>query len=269
MKLVRWVQASEKTQVATRKMSKSGFSLNDKRSNFSLILEQRFKNTSSKPILIGEVSRNWVELSSLKKKKFVVLIKETNDFDEINNFFRKNYWNKIGIFVKLMRKASLRWKNCSDFKGLHSIHFSRRKLIEDRDTILELTAKIQERQNEFICMNDSGDFEDAESVRSGQSHVPSQPAFFPPHPDPGGMLSRSLGMPSRSDRPPDIWDTHGLSENVFVNPTASFSTLYMKRVQSVDFRHNGTQHHRMQWVTATSFGFEMPVRTFSQKFIRP
>ena len=33
--------------------------------------------------------------------------------------------------------------------------------IEDRDTILGLTAKI-----------------DAESVRSGLSHVPSQPAFF-------------------------------------------------------------------------------------------
>ena len=45
----------------------------------------------------------------------------------------------------------------------------------------------------FNCMNDSRDFQDAESVRSGQSHVTSQPVFFPPHPDPGGMLSRSLG----------------------------------------------------------------------------
>ena len=32
--------------------------LNGKRSKFSLILEQRFTNTGSKPILIGEVSRN-------------------------------------------------------------------------------------------------------------------------------------------------------------------------------------------------------------------
>ena len=28
-------------------------------------------------------------------------------------------------------------------------------------------------------------FEDAESVRSGLSHVPRQPAFFPPYRDPG------------------------------------------------------------------------------------
>ena len=69
-------------------------------------------------------------------------------------------------------------------------------------------------------------FQDAESVRSEQSHVPSQPALFPPFRHPGGMHSRSLGMPSRNDKPPDIWDTHGKSANVFVNPTASSSGPY-------------------------------------------
>ena len=97
--------------------------------------------------------------------------------------------------------------------------FSRRRLIEDRDTILELTARIQELQNEVNCANDSRDLKDAESVRSGLSHVPSQPAFFPPYRDLGRMLSRN-------DKPPDIWDTHGISGNVFVNPTASSSPPY-------------------------------------------
>ena len=46
-------------------------------------------------------------------------------------------------------------------------------------------------------MNDLRDFQDAESVRSGHSHVASQRVSFPPHPVPGGMLSRSIGMPSR------------------------------------------------------------------------
>ena len=78
------------------------------------------------------------------------------------------------------------------------------------DTILELIAKIQELQNEVICMNDSRDFEDAESVRS-----PCQPAFFTPFQNLGGTLSRSLGMPSRNDGPSSIWDTHGKSGNVF------------------------------------------------------
>ena len=44
--------------------------------------------------------------------------------------------------------------------------------------------------------------------------------------DLGGMLSRSLGVPSRNDGPPSIWDTHGFSGNVFANPTASSSAPY-------------------------------------------
>ena len=112
------------------------------------------------------------------------------------------------------------------FQGSTFERFSMRKLIEDRDTILDLTGKIQELQNEMNCMNNSRDFKDAESVRSGQSHVNSQPAFFPPFQNPAGMLSRSVGMPSRSDGPPSIWDTHGVSGNVFANPTASSSAPY-------------------------------------------
>ena len=103
---------------------------------------------------------------------------------------------------------------------------ARRRLVEDQDTILELTGKIQELQNEINCMNDSRDFQDAESIRSGNSYITSQPVSFPPHPIPGGMLSRSVGMPSRREGPPSIWDTHGTSRNVFVNPVASSTAPY-------------------------------------------
>ena len=44
------------------------------------------------------------------------------------------------------------------------------------------------------------------------------------------MLSRSLGMPSRNDGPPSVWDTHGFSGNAFANPTASSSALYPKEL---------------------------------------
>ena len=97
--------------------------------------------------------------------------------------------------------------------------FSRRRLIENQDTTNELTARIQELQNEVTCMNDSRDFKDAESVRSGLFHVPSQPALFPPHRDSGGLLSRN-------DKPSGIWNTHGISGNVFANPPASSSSPY-------------------------------------------
>ena len=70
-------------------------------------------------------------------------------------------------------------------------------------------------------MNDSRDFQGAESVRSGHSHVASQSVSFPLHPDPGGMLSRSLGMPSRKNGPPSTWDTHGISGNVLCSSQVS------------------------------------------------
>ena len=101
------------------------------------------------------------------------------------------------------------------FQGSTFDTIARRRSVEDQDTILELTVKIQELQNDINCMNDSRDFEDAESVRSGHSHVTSQPVSFQPHPVPGGMLCRSIGMPSRKDGPPSIWDTHMVYRETF------------------------------------------------------
>ena len=52
------VRVKNESQVAKWKTKESGFSLKDKKSNFSLKLEPRFRNTNVKPILIEEVSRN-------------------------------------------------------------------------------------------------------------------------------------------------------------------------------------------------------------------
>ena len=102
---------------------------------------------------------------------------------------------------------------------------SRTRLIENQDTILELTARIHELQNEVNCLNDSRDLKDVESVRSGLSHVPSQPALLRPFRDPGGISSRSLGMPSCNDGPPSIWDAHVVSE--------TFLQIQMRHLQHV------------------------------------
>ena len=103
---------------------------------------------------------------------------------------------------------------------------ARRRLVEDQNTILELSGRIHELQNEINCMSNSKEFQDAESIRSGNSHVTSRPVSFPPHPVPGGMRSRSIGMPRRREGPPSIWDTHGKSGNVLANPDASSTAPY-------------------------------------------
>ena len=125
--------------------------------------------------------------------RLIVLLQETNNFDEVNYYFKNNYQNKIGIFAKLISKVFHEMEELSSVQKLRVDESSRRRLIENQYTINELTVRIQELQNGVNCMNDSRVFKDAEPVRSGLSHVTSQPAFFTLFRDPGGMLSRSLG----------------------------------------------------------------------------
>ena len=106
---------------------------------------------------------------------------------------------------------------------------ARRKFIEDQNTILELSGRVQELQNEVNCMNDSKDIQNAESIRSGNSHVTSRPVSLPPHPIPEGMLRHSFVSPSRREGPPSIWDTHGFCKSRCVI-ISTFST----RIASVE-----------------------------------
>ena len=141
--------------------------------------------------------------------------------------------------MKFINKILLRWRNYENSKVLHSIRSQDESSSKTRTLFLELSGRVQELQNEVNCMNDSKDFQDAESVRSGNSHVTSQPVSFPPHPIPGGMLSRSLRMPSRREGPPSIWDTHGISGNVFCRYSCVLFSTLSSRIESVEFIGRG------------------------------
>ena len=140
------------------------------------------------------------------------------------------------------------WRQQQDFREVHqqnltemeelrkfqsSTFDTHAKLIEDQNTILELSGRLQELQNEVNCMNDSEDSQDAESVRSGNSHVTSQPMLFPKHPAFEGLLRPSFVSPRRKEEPPNIWDTSGISGNVFANPQASSSAPYPQELNSL------------------------------------
>ena len=131
--------------------------------------------------------------------------------------------------MKLMRMdSSNEMEELKRFQGSTFDTIPRRNLVEDQDTVLELTGKVQELQNEINCMDDSRDFQDAESVRSGTNPtLPVNQCFFPTS-SKSWRNAKPFSGNAEADRegPSSIWDTHGISGNVFANPTASSSAPY-------------------------------------------
>ena len=146
--------------------------------------------------------------------------------EEERRLLQEQLWQQKLEFREAHQRSLTEMEELRKFQSSAFDTMAKRKLIEDQNTILELSGRVQELQNEVNCMNDSKDFQDAESIRSGNSHFISRPVSFPPHPIPEGMLRHSFVTPSRREGPPSIWYTHGISGNVFANPTASSSAPY-------------------------------------------
>ena len=145
--------------------------------------------------------------------------------EEERRLLQEQLWRQKLEFREAHQQSLTEMEEFRKFQSSTFDTIERRKLIEDQNTILELSGRVQELQNEVNCMNDSKDFQDAESVRSGNSHVTSRPVSFPPHPIPEGMLRHSFVSPSRRESR-QAFGTHGISGNVFADPLASSSAPY-------------------------------------------
>ena len=143
--------------------------------------------------------------------------------EQERKILQEELWRQQQDFREVHQQNLTEMKELQKFQSSTFDELTRQKFIEDQNTITELSGRLQELQNEVICMNDSKEFQDAESVRSGNSHVTSQPGVFPKHPPFVGLLRPSFVSPRRTDGPPKIWDTSGTSGNVFAQPQASSS----------------------------------------------
>ena len=85
-------------------------------------------------------------------------------------------------FREVHQQDLIKMKELQKFQNSTFDEFTKQKFIEDQKIMMELSGRLQELQNEVNCMNDSKDFQDAESTCSGNSHVTSQPGVFPKHP---------------------------------------------------------------------------------------
>ena len=79
--------------------------------------------------------------------------------------YKDSYGNRNWNFVKLINKVLQRWKNYGNFRVLPSI-LLREENSSGSKHYFGTLRQVQELQNEVNCMNDSKDFQDAESVRS-------------------------------------------------------------------------------------------------------
>ena len=152
--------------------------------------------------------------------------------EQERKILQEELWRQQQDFREVHQQNLTEMKELQKFQSSTFDTLTRQKFIEDQNTILELSGRLQELQNEVNCMNDSKDFQDAESVRSGNSHVTSRPGVFPKHPPFVGLLRPSFVSPRRTDGPPDIWDTSSISGNVFANPQASSSAPYPQELNS-------------------------------------
>ena len=192
-----------------------------------------------KPILIGEVSNELNGIIESQRREIDHVIAGDEQLRRDQQLLHEQLSEQNRDLREAHIKSLYEMEELKIVQERRIDEFSRRRLIENQDTITEL-------QNEVNCLNDSRDFKDAESVRSGLSQVPSQPALLPLYRDPGGMLCRPGGMLSRNDKPPDTWDTHGISGNVFCKSTGVFFITLSRRIQSIlGFLTQPNTYHRM------------------------
>ena len=114
-------------------------------------------------------------------------------------------------FREVHQQDLMKHQELQKFQNSAFDEFTQKKFIEDQKTIMELSGRLQELQNEVNFMNDSKDFMDAESICSGMFFFISQ---------------------RQNEEPPNIRDTSGTSGNVFAHPQASSSAPYPQELNS-------------------------------------
>ena len=156
--------------------------------------------------------------------------------EEERRILREESWRQQMDFREVHRKNLTEMEELRQFQSSTFDTLARRKLIEDQNTFMELSGRVQELQNEVNRTNDSKDFQDAESVRSGISHVTSQPMSFTAHPILEGMLRPSFVSPRRKEGPPCIWDTCFFGKR-FCKSTGIFISSLSSRIEPMVYNH--------------------------------
>ena len=129
---------------------------------------------------------------NLNKKNFALELKKFNS--DINSFFDDNLLQQNLELREAHQRSLTVMEESRKFQSSTFDTVARRKLVEDQNTVLELSGRVRELLNEVTFKRDSEEFQDAESIRSGNSHVTSQPVFLEEcQAEPQGRTAKHLG----------------------------------------------------------------------------
>ena len=139
-------------------MSKSGFFWNDKESRFSPIVEQRVQKHEFQADYDRRSIQKLNEVVGSQRGKINRALQGDEQLRRDQQLLHEQLLEQNRELREAHEKSLNEMEELKRCQGSTFDTVSWRKLIEDGDTILELTAKIQELQNEVNCMNDSRDF---------------------------------------------------------------------------------------------------------------
>ena len=136
-----------------------------------------------------------------------------------------SYWSKTGIFVKLMRKATMKWKNWSDFKVQHSTRLQEEDWSKIEILFLNSLASYRKCKKKLIVWMIREIFKMLNQYAVDNITLPVNQCFS--HLIQFLVECKAVLWECRAAKMGRqvIWDTHGISGNVFANPTACSSAL--------------------------------------------
>ena len=114
-------------------MSKSGFFWNDKKSRFSLITEQRFKNTNSRPIMIEEVSQNLNGITESQRGEIYRAHQGDEEHRRDQQLLHEQLLEQNRDLRETQIKSLHEMQELNRVQELRIDEFSRRRLVEDQD----------------------------------------------------------------------------------------------------------------------------------------
>ena len=95
-----------------------------------------------------------MELLSLSKEKVIILLQVMNNSRRDQLLLHERLSEQNRILREAHVKSLNELEELKRFQGSTFDEFSRRRLIDNQDTVNEITARIQELQNEVNCLND-------------------------------------------------------------------------------------------------------------------